>query len=158
MKWNRWAPIAAMCATALFVISIPAQSSAELEAWDQEEVTQLAQQLSEAVTTLRLATIHDPLLGQAVGTRGKNLRDIMKAMETACRQLARKLAAGEDRSKTTGVGKKIGMLIREAQLAGRKVMVNESQWAAIDPVVDLINRLSPYYSDKSPLLPPSQQR
>ena len=158
MKWNQWAPIAAMCATTLFVISIPAQSSAELEAWDQEEVAQLAQQLREAVTTLRLATIHDPLLGRAVGTRGRNLRDTMKALEAACRQLAQKLKAGEDRSQTTGIGKRIGLLIREAQMAGRKVMINESQWAAIDPAVDLINRLSPYYSDKSPLLPPSQQR
>lgn len=36
-------------------------------------------------------------------------------------------------------------------------MTSESQWAAIDPAVDLINRLSPYDSEKSPLLPPVPQ-
>ena len=158
MRWNRWSRISVACAAALVVVSAPAQSSAELKAWDQEEVALLAQQLSEAVTSLRLATIKDPMLSRSAGTRGRNLLDTMKSLETACRQLARKLEAGEDRSQTTGVGKKIGLLIREAQTTARKVMLNKAQWVAIDPAVDLINRLSSYYSDKSPLLPPSQQR
>ncbi len=158
VSWNRWNRVLATCAAIFVVISIPAQGSAELKAWDQEEVALLAKQLSEAVTSLRLATINDPRLRQSARRADKDLLDTMKSLETACRQLARKLEAGEDRAKTIGVGKKIGMLVRRAQTAARKVMLNESQWVAIDPAVDLINRLSPYYSDESPLLPPSQQR
>ena len=158
MRCNRWNRVLATCAAAFVVISIPAQGSAELKAWDQEEVALVAKQLSEAVTSLRRATINDPRLRQSSTRASKELLDTMKLLETACRQLARKLEAGEDRAQTTGVGKKIGMLIRKAQTAARKVMLSESQWVAIDPAVDLINRLSPYYSDESPLLPPSQQR
>ena len=50
------------------------------------------------------------------------------------------------------------MLIRRTQTTGRKVMIKQTQWAAVDPAVDLINRLSPYYSEKSPLLPAALQR
>ena len=50
------------------------------------------------------------------------------------------------------------MLLRDTQTVGRRVMVNKSQWEAIDPAVDLINRLSRYYSDESPLLPRTIQR
>ncbi len=155
--WNRWSRVSATCVAALVVVSIPAHVNAELKAWDQEEVALLAQQLSEAVTSLRLAMIKDPMLRER-GKAGKDLLDTMKSLETACRQLTRKLEAGEGRDETLGVGRKIGMLLRKAQTAGRKVMLNVSQWVAIDPAVDLINRLSPYYSEESPLLPPSQQR
>ncbi len=158
MRRNRWNRVLATCAAAFVVISIPAQGSAELKAWDQEEVALLAKQLSEAVTSLRQASINDPRLRQSRRRADKDLLDTMRLLEQACRQLAGKLEAGEDRAQTTGVGKKIGMLIRRAQMEARKVMISESQWIAIDPAVDLINRISPYYSDESPLLPPSQQR
>ena len=157
----RWIRILAMCAVALAGGTVLAQSTAELKAWDQAEVTLLAGQLDKAVTSLRRATINDPTLrdGLLVNRRStQELRDALKALETACRQLARKLEAGEDRSGTISVARRIGMLLRDTQTVGRRVMVNKSQWEAIDPAVDLINRLSRYYSNESPLLPRTIQR
>jgi hypothetical protein len=86
------------------------------------------------------------------------LRDTLRSLEGSCRQLASRLEAGEDREKTLGVARRIGMLIRDAQTTGRRLMTSDSQWAAIDPLVDIINRISPYYGTKSPLLPAVQQR
>ena len=153
--------MSASFAAALMLISSSGQSHAELKAWNQEEVTGLAKQLSESVTKLRLATINDPLMSSADmpnNRSARELRDSLRLLEQTCRQFARKLEKGEDLAKTTGVAKKLGMLIRQTQRAGRRVMTNAEQWAAVDPTVDLINRLSPYYTEKSPLLPPALQR
>ena len=163
MSWKRWirisARISASFAAALVLISTSGPSSAEIKDWNQEEVTLLAKQLSESVTSLRLATINDPMVSTARDSRtGIELRDSLRLLEQACRQFARKLESGEDRAQTTGVAKKLGALIRRTQRAGRGMMQTESQWAAIDPAIDFINRLSPYYSEKSALLPPAQQR
>ena len=161
MRWTRWTRISAMCAAAVVMAAIPTQSGAELKAWDQEEVALLSKQLNEAVSSLRRATSNDPTLrdGAPLNRRSaQDFRDSLKALESACRQLARKLEQGADRAETVSVAKRIGMLIRRTQTTGRKVMIKQSQWAAVDPAIDLINRLSPYYSEKSPLLPQVLQR
>ena len=159
MRWKRWSRVSASFAAALMLIAASGQSRAELKEWNQEEVTLLAKQLSESVTELRLAVINDPLLNTARNSRTSiELRDSVRLLEQACRQLTRKLEDGKDRDQTTGVARKLGSLIRRTQRAGRATMTTESQWAAIDPAVDLINRLSPYYSEKSPLLPQVLQR
>jgi hypothetical protein len=160
MRWQFPIRVSAICILALASSPIAAQGS-EIMPWNQEEVASLAKQLSKTVTELRRATINDPILADRRlpnDRAAKEFRDSMKSLETACRQLSTKLENGEDRDKTTGVAKKTGMLIRKTQRAGRRVMVSESQWAAVDPAIELINQISPYYSEKSPLLPPSQQR
>ena len=152
----------AACATALALVTLGLSShAAELKPWDQKEVTLLAKQLSAAVTSLRTASINDPMLsspGPAMSRRAKRVIDGLRALERSCRQLVRKLEAGENREQTLGVARKTGSLIRDAQVASRGFMTSESQWAAIDPAVDVINRLSPYYSTKQTLLPESIQR
>ena len=160
MRWNRRIQVSAMCVAALSLSSTSGQS-AELKAWDQEAVASLAKQLSETVTQLRQTAINDPNLlnRNAPNSRSaQKLRDSLRLLEKSCRQFAGKLEAGGDRTKTTGIAKKTGTLIRRTQLAGRRVMISDSMWAAIDPTIELINSISPYYSEESPLLPPSQQR
>ena len=163
MRLERWARISAMCGAMVFGVSVLpiAAQSGEPEPWNQAEVTKLGQQLSEAVTKLRTATLNDPMMRgtQLPGERtAMELRDTLRSLERSCRQLASRLEAGEDREKTLGVARRIGMLIRDAQTTGRRLMTSDSQWAAIDPLVDIINRISPYYGTKSPLLPAVQQR
>ena len=155
----------AACTAALALVTLGLSSHAaepaELKPWDQKEVTLLAEQLSEAVTSLRAASINDPMLssrGAAMDRRAKGVLDGLRALERSCRQLVRKLEAGENREQTLGVARKTGSLIRDVQVASRGFMTSESQWAAIDPAVDAINRISPYYSTKQTLLPENTQR
>lgn len=158
---SRWLRGASVCAAAGLLFTVAASShAAELKPWDQTEVTQLAKQLSEAVTKLREASINDPMLSSRapMDRRAKTMLDGLRDLERSCRQLARKLEAGEDREKTLGVARKTGSLIRDVQVASRGFMTSESQWAAIDPAVDIINQLSPYYSTKQTLIPEGTQR
>ena len=157
-RWLRGAP--AFAAAGALVAFATASQASELKPWNQAEVTQLAKQLSEAVTSLRAASINDPQLSRNApqDRRAKAMLDGLRNLERSCRQLARKLEQGEDREKTLGVARKTGSLIRDVQVASRGFMTSESQWAAIDPAVDIINRLSPYYSTKQTLIPEGTQR
>lgn len=141
---------------ALVTAAVAALAGAELKPWDQEEVTRLAKELSEAVGNVRQATLKDP---SKRGGRQMNARaaeqylDNLKALETACEQMVRKLEAGEDLEKTTGVARRIGMLLRDAQTNGRKLMITQPESEAIEVAIAALEKISPYYSDESPLMP-----
>lgn len=129
--------------------------------WNQEEVTSLAKDLSAAITQVRQTTNQEPYMRDRTGSNqlAKSLyRENMKDLETACRQLVRKLEAGDGYEETYGTARKIGTLLRDAQTNGRKLMGTESQWTAIDPAVDIIEKLAPYYSTTSPLMPQTLDR
>jgi hypothetical protein len=151
----------AVVASAWAFVLAPAPGGAEILTWDQAKVTDLAKQLSSAISDVRSAALNDPSLRDrdAANSRvAQQYRDILRRLEAACRQLARKLEAGESRDKTMGVARKIGTQLRDAQEFGRRSMTTEGQWKTIDPAVALINQLSPYYSDESPLMPPVMNR
>jgi hypothetical protein len=100
-------------------------------------------------------TLTNPMSGRLAAER---FLRTMRQLETVTRQLAKKLEAGEDREKTLGTGRRIGTMLRDVQEDGRQLMITQTLREKIDPVVDVINRLSPYYSDKSPLMPNPMNR
>jgi hypothetical protein len=146
----------AAVAAALVTAVVPALAGAELKPWDQEEVTRLAKDLSEAVSNVRQITRKDP---SKEGGRQMNARaaeeylETLKALETACERIVRKLEAGEDLEKTTGVARRIGMLLRDAQTYGRKLLITQPESEAIEVAIAALDKISPYYSEKSPLMP-----
>jgi hypothetical protein len=146
-----------IAATALLlVLCSTAHADVKLKPWNQEEVSLLSKQLSEAITSLRTASMNDPSLRDRSMPNARNANELLETLrmlERSCRQLARKLEEGEDREQSLPQARKIGSQVREAQRLARTVMTSQDQWVAIDPAVDLIERLSPYYSEKSPLLP-----
>ena len=151
----------AVVAVTALVVTAPTGHAADDEAtaWDQEEVTHLVSQLSEAITSLRTASMNDPSLrdGSPNQRSAAEYLQAMRQLERSCRQLHRKLEAGEGHDETIQQARKIGSLLREAQTVGRRLPTNRNQWAAIDPIVDLVERISPYYGRDSPLLPPKRR-
>ena len=148
--------LSAAVAAALLTVVVPALAGAELKPWDQEEVTQLAKDLSEAVSNVRQITLKDPTMkgtGQMNERAAKEYLDNLKALETACAQILRKLEAGEDLEKTMGVARRIGMLLRDAQTNGRKLMISQPESEAIEIAIAALDKISPYYSEESPLMP-----
>jgi hypothetical protein len=148
--------LSAAVAAALLTAVVPALAGAELKPWDQEEVTRLAKDLSEAVSNVRQITLKDPTMkgaGQINRRAAEEYLDTLKALETACEQILRKLEAGEDLEKTMGVARKIGMLLRDAQTNGRKLMISQPESEAIEVAIAALDKISPYYSEESPLMP-----
>jgi len=145
---------------ALALVSLPAMVGAELLPWDQAKVAELGRELATTMSAARQTALKEPTLQNAVTGRlaAERFLRTMRSLETSTRQLARKLEAGEGREETEGTGRKIGTLLRDAQEDSRRLMISQTLREKIDPVVDVINRLSPYYSDKSPLMPNPMNR
>ena len=145
---------------ALALVSLPSRVGAELLPWDQAKVTELGRELATTMsaarqTALKEPTLKDPMVGRH---EAKRFLGTMRQLETATRQLAKQLEAGQGREETEGKGRQIGTLLRDAQEDGRGLMISQTLREKIDPVVDVINRMSPYYSEKSPLMPNPMNR
>jgi hypothetical protein len=146
---------------ALFLLSAPGPAAAEIEAWDQEKVSALATDLSEAIRAVRRSAMREPTLRDGATTaRGSSQQflDTLRQLESSTRQLATRLGKGEDLEQTLGVARRIGTLLRDAQESGRRLMLTKPTFDAIDTAVAAVHALSPFYTDQDPLMPVSTQR
>ncbi|MBW2286988.1 MAG: hypothetical protein JRG80_12920 [Deltaproteobacteria bacterium] len=139
----------------------PGTAVADLQAWDQEAVSALASDLAEAIKAVRGAALKEPTLRDRSNTTGRSTQqylDTLKQLEQATRRLATRLGDGEDREKTLNLARRIGTLLRDAQESGRRLMLTQSSFDEIDRAVAVIRQLSPFYTDRDPLMPTSTQR
>ena len=143
------------------ILLVPGTAVADLQAWDQEAVSALASDLAEAIKAVRGAALNEPTLRDRNNTTGRSAQqylDNLKQLETATRRLATRLGNGEDREQTLNVARRIGTLLRNAQENGRRLMLTQPSFDAIDKAVAVIRQLSPFYTDRDPLMPTSTQR
>lgn len=156
MEYGRTAPRVAFCVALLAGFFTTSTANAELEPWNQEQVTELAGQLHAAIRDVRRAALNEPTLRSRASTSNRLAQqylDTLRRLEQSSNQLARRLADGADREATTGVARNIGTQLRDAQQTGRRLPLTAPQFAAIDKAVAVIDQLSPFYSDTSPLMP-----
>ena len=136
-------------------------AAADLQAWDQERASALASDLADAIKAVRGAARNEPTLRDRNNTTGRSAQqylDNLKQLENATRKLATRLGDGDDREQTLSVARRIGTLLRDAQENGRRLMLTQSSFDEIDRAVAVIRRLSPFYTDRDPLMPTSTQR
>jgi hypothetical protein len=138
----------------------PATAAADLQTWDQEKVSALASELAEAIKAVRGAALNEPTLrgGGTGGRASQQYLDSLKQLERSTAKLATRLGEGEDREQSLNVARRIGTLLRDAQESGRRLMLTQSSFDEIDRAVAVIQQLSPFYTDRDPLLPASTQR
>jgi hypothetical protein len=131
--------------------------------WDQAKVTELAHQLSAAMTDIRQAALQDPQLrgarpGNVAQRAASQYLEQLRGLETSTRQLARRLDEGAGFDGTLNVARKIGTLLRDAQTSSRRLSITEPQLTKIEAAVAIIEQISPFYSSRSPLMPNPMQR
>lgn len=157
VRFASWVALIVVGASSFGCAKTPVASGADQRIpWNQEHVTELAQALNSSVRELRRAALNEPALrdarrGQAQGPATRYL-DALRDLERATGQLARQLEAGQGFEDTLGTARRVGTLLRDVQVQARRLMLTESQWQVIDPALDIIQKLSPYYSSQSPLL------
>ena len=143
------------------ILLVPGTAVADLQAWDQEAVSALASDLAGAIKAVRGAARNEPTLRDRSNTTGRSAEqylDNLRQLETATRRLATRLGNGEDREQTLNVARRIGTLLRNAQENGRRLMLTQPSFDEIDKAVAVIRQLSPFYTDRDPLMPTSTQR
>ena len=144
----------ALASIVLLTTSLPTLAAADLLPWDQEHVTALGQELADSVSAVRQTTLRNPSMRDVTSQRrGNQYLETLRSLERSTRQLAGRLAKGEDREQTMGLARRIGSLLRDAQNVGRKMMATQGEWNEIDRVIAVLDQISPYYSDSSPLMP-----
>jgi hypothetical protein len=148
----------AVVTTLLLSATSPTIVSAELLPWDQAKVTELGRQLAETTSAARQSARREPNLqrGGTNVTQQRSANDFLQTMrqlESSTRQLSRQLEAGSGKDDTMGVARRIGTLLRDAQVSGRSLMLSQIMWEKINPMIEVIDKISPFYSDTSPLRP-----
>lgn len=154
--------LASILAAAVLLLGCAASTAnAELEPWDQEKVSALGAELAEAIQAVRQAARNEPTLSDRSNTSGRSTQqylDTLRQLEQSTRQLATRLGEGQNREQTLALGRRIGSLIRDAQETGRRLMLTKPSFDAIDAAIAVIEQLSPFYTERDPLLPRATQR
>jgi len=159
-RGRKFHAIASTIAAAIFLFAA-APAIAELQTWNQEEASSLASELAEAIKSLRTAALNEPSLrggGNTTGRSSQQFLDTLKKLESATGRLATRLGDGKNREETLNMARRIGTLLRDAQESGRRLMLTQPSFDAIDAAVAVVHQLSPFYSDRDPLMPASTQR
>lgn len=129
------------------------EESSESEVrWDQERVTDIAQQLAEAMGELKDSLqdqpqSHDPTRQRALYAA----REDVRLLASSTRHLAHRLEAGAGRLETYPIYKRIGMLRRSAEENGRKALIENPILGRITRAGELLIRIAPYYRELEPV-------
>ena len=124
----------------------PGAASADLEPWNQEEVTELAKELHAAVKEVRQSMRRESTGDlSAQGKARMRMLEILKLLEKSCGQLAARLEGGASREDTLNIAKKIRSLVRDARTEGRKFMSTQQTDERVAPANAALDALGPYY-------------
>lgn len=142
----------AVMAMVLFVLlaSFRAEPvSAQEEAWDQEQVTELASRMATAVKQLRTMTRKEPHVVSAGTTSKQRITatylETLKRLDQAASKLARQLEAGETREQTLGTARRIDSLLRDVRQQSAKLHTTEQTDQHLNPALGLAAQLREYY-------------
>jgi len=128
----------------------PLAAEAELPKWDQARVTNIANELAEAVNKASLEV--DKQKGSRVDVSKERafyeLREDMRLVKNSTRHLSKELQQGKGREETYPTFKRIKTLRNDAAENARRADMPESTLAALTSAGELLNRLRPYYEEE----------
>ncbi len=128
-------------------------ASAELTAWNQEQVTAIAAELAETTTDLRNALRRQPppTLGQPGKRAFFQLRDDLASIQATARRLHNALAEGATRDETFPTYQRLISSVRSAADELRRTQLGEPVAGKVAAAADALRRLRPYYEEEPPL-------
>ncbi len=118
------------------------------QAWDQERVTALAQQLADAVKDLRFTVRGSP--DQPVGGQRRAqyaAREDLRLLQSQTRRLAALLDQGEAKDETFSVFRRIEQIRRSAEDNGARAMISEAIMEKIGAARKILSELEPFYAE-----------
>jgi hypothetical protein len=152
-----------MALVAAWLIGLPAASGAAettpaAKPWDAARLEDLSGRLADAVQAVREAFRREPAYTQPQNRRAaKDMDHTLRLLGTSSRQLASRIQAGGGRAETEPIARKIGSLLNDAQVDGRKLMTTQWMDEKARPAKELINEIAPYYGS-GPLYDPETMK
>jgi len=141
--------------------SEPAPESEGRKPWNQEAMTSLSEKLAAQMREVRRTfrkepTFRDP---QNVNRRAAHqMEQTLRSLETSTRQLRNRVRNGGGFEDTQGQARRIGMLLNDADVEGRRLMTSTWMAQSVQPAMVLINEIAPYYGSGPLFDPDSMQR
>lgn len=129
--------------------------------WDQAAMTDLSAQLARAMREVRRAFRRDPVFAdpQSLNRRAaQRMEETLRALEQSTRQLHNRVSSGEGFEETRPIARRIGMLLNDADVEGRRLMTGEWMHQRVRPAMALINEIAPYYGSGPLFDPETMQR
>jgi hypothetical protein len=129
----------------IFILGAPS-ASAEPAAWDQSQVTELAQKFFEAAKSLRDADREAPDPIEHAGSGAAMLfTDDLLVIESEAAHLHNELKAGKGRSETSSVYRQLAESMQRAHQQAKRLTLTMPVSSALKAADDALNRLEPYY-------------
>ena len=136
-------------AATLALLLLPTASLAELAKWDQDRVTQIAEEFAVAMKDLRKEMQAAPPITDPARQRALYVAlDDIRIMTNGSTLLANKLKAGESRDETFAQWRRLDMVRRDFEENARKADIEDAIMDKILTAGELLIRLTPYYRDE----------
>ncbi len=135
----------------LLLLGMPV-SSAHAADWDQAKVTEIAQQLADAVNQVNRSIVRTAT-GSQVGSGQSasylRLKDRVRVARNESRHLARALEDGKGRDETVNVWKRLMSVVRDAREIGRSMFLEAPTQQKIVRANEILDQLTPFYETES---------
>ena len=133
-----------------------ATARADVVAWDQAKVSEIAKQLVSATQDL-----YDTFYKQLPPTTGSGqsrefyrLKQVTRIMKTEARELAGQLEKGEGHDQTLPSYESLMEMVRKARELGARIFATEDLKQKATAVRGLLNQIGPYYDPDFQTLQP----
>lgn len=133
------------------IVWLPSGSFAELAQWDQERVTALGAELSEACRAL-----YDTFLKEPEKTKGSGqskdyyrLRQLVRRIKIEAKHLSSALAKGEGYDQTLPIYENLMTMVRDARAIAKRTFTSNYVLDKAAATGDLLRRIAPYYDPKA---------
>ena len=138
-----------------------APPSDERKPWDQDRLTELTGELATAISQLRRTYRKEPSFRDPNNPNrraSQQLEQTLRQLEQSTRQLSNRVKSGGGFEETRGGARRIGMLLNDADVEGRRVMTSVWMEERIRPAMKLINEIAPYFGSGPLYDPETMQR
>jgi hypothetical protein len=130
-----------------FAVWVPSASSAELAKWDQERVTALGTELTQACDALYDTFLKEPqsTVGSGQARDYYRLRQVVRRIKGEARHLSSALAKGEGYDQTLPVYENLMVTVRDARETAKRIFTSNFVQEKAAAAGDVLRRIAPYY-------------
>ena len=130
---------------------LPSASFAELAKWDQERVTALGAELSEACNALYDTFVKEPqkTIGSGQSTDYYRLRQVIRRIKTEAKHLSAALEKGEGYDQTLPIYEHLMTMVRDARETAKRTFSSNRVLDMAAAAGDVLRRIAPYYDPKA---------
>ncbi|MBW2419063.1 MAG: hypothetical protein JRH19_10980 [Deltaproteobacteria bacterium] len=124
--------------------------------WDPAVMTDLTSQLADKMSALRQAFRKEPVFSSPENANRRaahQMEQTLRNLQISTRQLRNRVRDGANMQDTRMIAKRIGMLLNDADMQGRRLMTTAWMADQARPAMVLINEIAPYYG-RDPLYDP----